>query len=156
MKPKAGSVCELIQKKFQRNYFHFFSFFFTYPYSVNMVVKTSDVLPTAILVAKEIIQNSPDAVQCTKKGLQLSQQFGFQDAVLTHAASPESNRVYTSENIKVYPFLIPHFYTPKSILPCFQEGLKAFTEVHNLSCLQFGILTIPQKRTPVWKNPAKL
>jgi len=87
---------------------------------VNMVVKTSDVLPTAILVAKEIIQNSPDAVQCTKKGLQLSQQFGFQDAVLTHAASPESNRVYTSENIK--------------------EGLKAFTE----------------KRTPVWKNPAKL
>jgi hypothetical protein len=123
MKPKVGSVCELIQKV-SKELFSFFSFFFTYPYSVNMVVKTSDVLPTAILVAKEIIQNSPDAVQCTKKGLQLSQQFGFQDTVLTHAASPESNRVYTSENIKVYPFLILHFYTQINS-PLFSGGFES-------------------------------
>jgi enoyl-CoA hydratase/carnithine racemase len=75
---------------------------------VNIVVPPSDLLPAAIRVAQQITQNSPDAVQSTKRALQLSQSHGFEDTVQIHVSSDESKRVYTGANIK--------------------EGLKAFTE----------------------------
>jgi len=87
---------------------------------VNTIVPPSELIPEAIRVAKSIVANSPDAVQCTKHGLLLAQQYGTEESFLKHNYSPESTRVYQGENIK--------------------EGLKAFTE----------------KRSPAWKNPAKL
>ncbi|KAG6845561.1 hypothetical protein H0H87_007239 [Tephrocybe sp. NHM501043] len=75
---------------------------------VNRVVPPSEVLPTALSVAQEIIANSPDAVQSTKEGLLISQKLDFHGTLLAHAASHTSTRVYKGENIK--------------------EGLKAFTE----------------------------
>lgn len=66
-----------------------------------MVVPPSDLLPTAIRIAQQITQNSPDAVQSTKNALQLSQSHGFEDTVEMHVWSHESKRVYTGANIKV-------------------------------------------------------
>lgn len=71
------------------------------PKSVNRVVPASEVIPAALALAKEIVENSPDAVQATKKGLLLAQQHNLQESVLTHAWSPESKLVYKGENIKV-------------------------------------------------------
>ena len=71
------------------------------PYSVNTVVPSSEVISTAVAIAQEIIQNSPEAVQSTKKGLLLSQRHNFQETVHTHVWSPESKRVYKGDNIKV-------------------------------------------------------
>jgi enoyl-CoA hydratase/carnithine racemase len=67
---------------------------------VNAVVPEADVLPTAIQFAKNIVQNSPDAVQSTKRGLTLAQQHNFEGTVLTHIWSPESTRMHKGENIK--------------------------------------------------------
>lgn len=75
---------------------------------VNTVVPSSEVISTAVAIAQEIIQNSPEAVQSTKKGLLLSQRHNFQEMLHTHVWSPESKRVYKGDNIK--------------------EGLKAFAE----------------------------
>ncbi|KAI8981161.1 enoyl-CoA hydratase/carnithine racemase [Trametes punicea] len=88
---------------------------------INKVVPKGEVLHTALAWAAEITQNSPDAVQSTKRALLLANRYGsVEDAVIAHVNSKESKRAFTSENI--------------------QEGLRAFTE----------------KRTPAWKNPAKL
>lgn len=87
---------------------------------VNIVVPAAQLLPTALGLAKEIVSNSPDAVQSTKHGLLLAQKLNHSESVTTHIWSNSSNRVYRGENIK--------------------EGLKAFAE----------------RRTPAWKNPAKL
>jgi len=75
---------------------------------VNTVVPKAQVVPTAIQFARKIVQNSPDAVQCTKRALVLSQKHNFEETVLTHTWSPETGRMYKGENIK--------------------EGLKAFSE----------------------------
>ncbi|TFK42205.1 enoyl-CoA hydratase [Crucibulum laeve] len=75
---------------------------------VNTVVPTADVLPTAFKLARQIIENSPDAVQCTKKGLLLSHQHNFSETLFATVWSSESKRVYKGDNIK--------------------EGLKAFSE----------------------------
>ncbi|EPQ60279.1 ClpP/crotonase [Gloeophyllum trabeum ATCC 11539] len=76
---------------------------------VNQIVPASKVLPTAVEWAKQIVANSPDAVQCTKRGLILAGQHGnFEQATLALAWSPEARRLYNSANIK--------------------EGLKAFSE----------------------------
>lgn len=75
---------------------------------VNLVVPPSDVLSSAVDIAKQIIQNSPDSVQATKVGLLLSQKHNHSEMLQTHVWSPETKRVYKGENIK--------------------EGLKAFTE----------------------------
>lgn len=75
---------------------------------VNQVVPQSHVLPAALAVAKQIIANSPDAVQSTKEGLLISQRLNFHETLLAHVASPISTRVYKGQNIK--------------------EGLKAFAE----------------------------
>ncbi|KAF8174945.1 enoyl-CoA hydratase [Pholiota molesta] len=79
---------------------------------VNFVVRPSEVIPTAIATAQQIIANSPDAVQSTKHGLLLAQKHNVSEAMLTHTWSPYSKQVYKGANIK--------------------EGLKAFTEVRNL------------------------
>lgn len=75
---------------------------------VNQIVHTSEVLSAAIAVAGEIIANSPDAVQATKRALLLSQEFGHSEMLVQHLWGPESRRAYKGENIK--------------------EGLKAFAE----------------------------
>ncbi|TFK56825.1 enoyl-CoA hydratase/carnithine racemase [Heliocybe sulcata] len=76
---------------------------------INQVVPASKVLPTALEWAKQIVANSPDAVQCTKRGLVLSGQHGsFEQATVALAWSPEAKRLYNSDNIK--------------------EGLTAFAE----------------------------
>ncbi|VDC05766.1 unnamed protein product [Peniophora sp. CBMAI 1063] len=76
---------------------------------VNLVVPRSQLLSTAVDWAKEITQNSPDAVQATKRGLVIASRTGDNErAVLDHAWSAESKRAYTGENIK--------------------EGLVAFSE----------------------------
>ncbi|KAF9055721.1 enoyl-CoA hydratase/carnithine racemase [Panaeolus papilionaceus] len=75
---------------------------------VNALAPARRVLPTALDMAKQIIANSPDAVQSTKRGLILTQKHNVFDTVSTHASSAESRRVYDGDNIK--------------------EGLKAFAE----------------------------
>ncbi|KAH0591619.1 hypothetical protein H2248_001671 [Termitomyces sp. 'cryptogamus'] len=75
---------------------------------VNRVVPPSDVLPTALTVAQQIIANSPDAVQSTKEGLLISQKHDYHQTLLTHVGSRSSARVYGGVNIK--------------------EGLRAFSE----------------------------
>ncbi|KAF5384861.1 hypothetical protein D9615_000921 [Tricholomella constricta] len=75
---------------------------------VNQIVPPSKVLPAALAVAKQIISNSPDAVQSTKEGLLMSQQLNFHQTLLANVGSAASTRVYKGENIK--------------------EGLKAFSE----------------------------
>jgi hypothetical protein len=67
---------------------------------VNYVVPKAEVLPAAIRVARQIVQNSPDAVQSTKRGLILSQKHNFEEAVLTHNWAPETTQTYKGLNIK--------------------------------------------------------
>jgi 1,4-dihydroxy-2-naphthoyl-CoA synthase len=68
---------------------------------VNVVVPNSEVVKTAIKFAKQMNQNSPDAVQSTKKGLLIAQNYGHRDAEAKHNWTPENTRVYKGENIKV-------------------------------------------------------
>ncbi|EAU92510.1 enoyl-CoA hydratase/carnithine racemase [Coprinopsis cinerea okayama7 len=75
---------------------------------VNQVVPASELLPAAVAVAKQILENSPDAVQATKRALLLSQEFGHSVMLPHHVLGPESKATYTGQNIK--------------------EGLKAFSE----------------------------
>ncbi|KAJ7634717.1 enoyl-CoA hydratase/carnithine racemase [Roridomyces roridus] len=75
---------------------------------VNFVVPPADVLPTALAVATQIISNSPDSVQSTKRALLLSAQHSNNETVAVHARSTETLATYRGENIK--------------------EGLKAFNE----------------------------
>ncbi|KAJ3879210.1 enoyl-CoA hydratase [Lentinula edodes] len=75
---------------------------------VNKVVPSSEVVLEAIRVAQSIVANSPDAVQCTKHALLLSQKYNPEEAFLKSTFSAESNRVYKGGNIK--------------------EGLQAFIE----------------------------
>ncbi|QRW08758.1 enoyl-CoA hydratase/isomerase family protein [Ceratobasidium sp. AG-Ba] len=68
---------------------------------VTNVVPPSQVLGTAIMLAKEIISNSPDAVWSTKKALLEGQQHAsLEDAVIKHNLSEESKRVYEGNNIR--------------------------------------------------------
>jgi len=76
---------------------------------VNKVVPHDQVLPTAIDWARRINENSPDAVQATKRSLLISQQIGnYEQATIAAAYAPEARRTYKGENIK--------------------EGLRAFSE----------------------------
>jgi enoyl-CoA hydratase/carnithine racemase len=70
-------------------------------FSVNMVVPHSELVPAAVEVARRINLNSPDSVQSTKKALVLSQSYGHEEVVQSHALSLESKRVYNGANIKV-------------------------------------------------------
>ncbi|KAG6380547.1 hypothetical protein JVT61DRAFT_4906 [Boletus reticuloceps] len=68
--------------------------------SVNAVVERSNVLSTALDVARQITLNSPDSVQSTKEGLMLAQKHHFEEAVRTHSLSLVSKRLYNGENVK--------------------------------------------------------
>lgn len=65
------------------------------------VVPPSQVLSTAVSVAKEIVSNSPDAVWSTKKALLEGQQYAsLEEAVIRHNLSEESKKVYQGDNIR--------------------------------------------------------
>ena len=69
--------------------------------SVNKVVPKAEVIPTAIEWAKQLCQNSPDAVQSTKRALVLTNQLGdVEDVVVAHARSKEMLHVYGGQNLK--------------------------------------------------------
>ncbi|TFK69059.1 ClpP/crotonase, partial [Pluteus cervinus] len=75
---------------------------------VNEVVSTTDeVIPTALEFAYRICQNSPDAVQATKKGV-LVGNGSHERTVVNHLWDPVHIRTYRGGNIK--------------------EGLQAFVE----------------------------
>jgi len=79
---------------------------------VNLVVPRDQLLPTAIEWARQITQNSPDAVQSTKRALIEAAKHGnVEQATFAHIWSPESGRSYRGENMK--------------------EGLRAFQEKRN-------------------------
>ncbi|KAI6135920.1 ClpP/crotonase-like domain-containing protein [Pisolithus sp. B1] len=60
-----------------------------------------EVLPTALALAHTITSNSPDAVQSTKEGLLIAQRIGNVDeAVVSHALSGASGRVWNGRNVK--------------------------------------------------------
>lgn len=70
--------------------------------SVNTVVPKQNVLQTALDWAQQIVQNSPDAVQSTKRALVLAGQHGsIEQATQVHARTVESKRAYKGENIQV-------------------------------------------------------
>lgn len=81
---------------------------------MNVVVPAPRLLPAALELAKEIVANSPDAVQCTKHGLLLAQKLNHSESFMTHIWSSFSKRVYRGENIKVsqsqilWPPPLPH------------------------------------------------
>lgn len=80
------------------------------------VVPPSQVLSTAVNLAKEIVSNSPEAVWSTKKALLDGQKYAsVEEAVVQHNLSEESKRVYQGDNIR--------------------EGLLAFSEVSLVSSL---------------------
>lgn len=81
-------------------------------FSVNDVVPSAEVLSTALAVAKEVVANSPDAVQSTKEALLLSQKHNFDEAFKMHVGSSVSTRVYKGDNIKVRTF--SHLLTPRT------------------------------------------
>jgi enoyl-CoA hydratase/carnithine racemase len=68
------------------------------------VVAPADVLPAALALAADIIANSPDSVQSTKKGLLLSQRHSNEEMVAVHVRSPETIGNFQGVNIKVRPF----------------------------------------------------
>lgn len=69
---------------------------------MNKVVSHDELLSTAIQWAREITNNSPDAVTATKRSLLLARQFGnVEEATLAAATSSESRRTYEGDNIKV-------------------------------------------------------
>ena len=61
----------------------------------------SEVVSTAVQLAKELTQNSPNAVQSTKRGLLMAQNLGAEEAYNQHVWAPETTRVFKDENIRV-------------------------------------------------------
>ncbi|KAF7360428.1 hypothetical protein MVEN_00772900 [Mycena venus] len=78
---------------------------------VNVVVPPTDVLPTALDLASQIIANSPDSVQSTKKGILLAYKHNNEETVRVHVNIPETVGYMYGDNIK--------------------EGLRAFSEKRN-------------------------
>ena len=111
---------------------------------MNIVVPRSKVLSTAISLAQQITNNSPDSVQSSKVALLLSQKHNHQETFTAHNLSPESRRVYKGANIKV-SFLFISFLFYKFYILNLQEGLKAFTEVSFYSTRGFfaGVILLP-------------
>jgi hypothetical protein len=80
---------------------------------VNLVVPSNEVLPAAIKMAQQIIENSPDSVQSTKRGLLLSNELAsVEQIVQTHMWTEETNRVYKGQNIKVRIRSLPLVIVP--------------------------------------------
>jgi len=78
---------------------------------VNVVVPTSDVLSAALDLASQIVANSPDSVQSTKKALLLAQKHSNEETVSAHVRGPVTLGNLYGDNIK--------------------EGLRAFNEKRN-------------------------
>ena len=69
---------------------------------MNDVVPPDQVLHVAVEWANRIIENSPDAVASSKRGILLGEQFrGVETSTIAHAWSTESKHVYEGDNIKV-------------------------------------------------------
>lgn len=84
-------------------------------HSVNAVVPKDQVLSQALTWARDLVANSPDAVQSTKRGIVLAWQHGnVETATLAHAWAPESKRTYTGNNIKVRVLWFPGLRRPCS------------------------------------------
>ncbi|KAG6818388.1 hypothetical protein H0H93_005334 [Arthromyces matolae] len=96
---------------------------------VNRVVSLSDVLPTALAMAQEIVANSPDSVQATKEILLLSQNLGTYESYLAQVKGPAYLRLSSCENLKVN---------------------------NPLSVTSTSLNIVELKRAPKWKTPAKL
>jgi enoyl-CoA hydratase/carnithine racemase len=70
--------------------------------SVNTITTPSNVLLTALALARSICANSPDAVQATKRSLVLaSEHGGVEEAFKKATHSAELQRVYDGDNLKV-------------------------------------------------------
>ncbi|KAI5998309.1 ClpP/crotonase-like domain-containing protein [Pisolithus albus] len=68
---------------------------------INIITSPAEVLPTALALARIITSNSPDAVESTKEGLLIAQRIGNVDeAVVSHALSAASGRVWNGQNVK--------------------------------------------------------
>lgn len=123
---------------------------------MNKVVPKSDVLKTAVEWAQEIVGNSPDSIQSTKRALMLSNQLGnVEDVVVAHTRSKEMLRAYASENLKVRSVAICVPFWPLIRMTGRTQGFLRGKIVLPLP-RQVQCLNSPQKKRPVWKNPAKL
>jgi hypothetical protein len=70
--------------------------------SVNLVVPPKEVVSAAVKLAVEITENSPEAVQSSRRALwDVADSPGVEDAFKKHVRSPISARVYSGVNIKV-------------------------------------------------------
>lgn len=70
--------------------------------SVNEIVPKNQSVKAAIKWAKLIASSSPDAVQSNKRGIISTLLNGnMDDAVQVHVTSPETERVFNGENVKV-------------------------------------------------------
>jgi enoyl-CoA hydratase/carnithine racemase len=70
--------------------------------SVNDAVPLPSLLETAISYAGRIVENSPEAVQSTKRALVTSlHEGGVEEAFLKHAWSLENKQAMFGKNIKV-------------------------------------------------------
>lgn len=69
---------------------------------MNNVVSKFEVLNAALKLAKDIVANSPDAVQSTKIGLiAANEEKGFEEATQKHVHASETSRVFEGENVVV-------------------------------------------------------
>lgn len=72
---------------------------------MNKVVPKGEALAHALDWAREMVNNSPDAVQSTKRAILISLQHGnVEQATVANAWSAEARRLYKGENIKVCSF----------------------------------------------------
>lgn len=87
--------------------------------SVNKVVPKTEVLRTALSWAAQIVDNSPESVQSTKKALLLGSQHGnVEEATVAHIWSQENRRAIFSENRKVWISLLESGAVLHSLLQC--------------------------------------
>jgi hypothetical protein len=120
--------------------------------SVNVVVPRTEVVPVAIRLAKQIVENSPDAVQSTKRGLLLAQKHNFEESVLKHVWAPETSRTFNGANIKVRPSL----QRRQIQLDClFQEGLMAFAQVLDTTHITLCLIHASTETYTCLDQPAK-
>ena len=76
---------------------------------MNKVVPKGQALAHALDWAREMVDNSPDAVQSTKRAILISLQHGnVEQATVANAWSAEARRLYKGENIKVRSFHSTH------------------------------------------------
>jgi hypothetical protein len=65
-------------------------------------------MSVALTWAQEITENSPDAVQSSKKGLMVAEEHtGIEEAFKKHINTEESKRVYSGYNIRVRYLSLP-------------------------------------------------